>query len=55
MVVSLQVPKSFDDLIYTIKRFVAFGICFAFLIWIWYNHYIYFRRYGFTKCGYRHF
>lgn len=46
LVVSLQVPKSFDDLIYAMKGFVAFGICFTFLIWIWYNHYIFFRRYG---------
>lgn len=46
LVVSLQVPKSFDELMNTIQGFPAFGICFASLIFIWYHHYIYFRRYG---------
>ena len=28
------------------KGFVAFAICFAILVQVWYYHYIYSRRYG---------
>ncbi|MFQ5604197.1 MAG: TMEM175 family protein [bacterium] len=46
LVVSLEVPRAFPDLLQTMKGFVAFGICFTMLIFIWHNHYIFFRRYG---------
>jgi hypothetical protein len=46
LVVSLEVPRSFDDLIRTMQDFPAFGICFALLILIWHSHYTFFRRYG---------
>lgn len=46
LVVSLEVPRSFDDLIGTMQDFPAFGICFALLILIWHSHYTFFRRYG---------
>src|SRR5450432_1212267 len=46
LVVSLEVPHTFEDLMYAIKGFVAFAICFATLISVWHRHYIYSRRYG---------
>ncbi len=46
LVVSLEVPRTFDDLLATIRGFAAFGICFVILIAIWYEHYTFFRRYG---------
>jgi uncharacterized membrane protein len=46
LVVSLEVPKTFNDLITAMKGFPAFAACFAILIWSWYHHYIYSRRYG---------
>lgn len=46
LVVSLEAPKSFDQLLDIVKGFVAFGICFTLLILIWYKHYVFFRRYG---------
>jgi hypothetical protein len=46
LVVSLEVPRTFDDLLSTIRGFAAFALCFALLIVIWYEHYTYFRRYG---------
>ena len=46
LVVSLEVPKTFDDLMNTIRSFPAFAICFALLINAWYYHYKFFRRYG---------
>jgi uncharacterized membrane protein len=46
LVVSLEVPKTFADLMETMRGFVAFGVCFALLAMIWNHHYIYSRRYG---------
>ena len=46
LVVSLEVPKTFDELILAMKGFVAFAICFAILVQVWYFHYKFSRRYG---------
>ncbi|MGB9336771.1 MAG: TMEM175 family protein [Candidatus Acidiferrales bacterium] len=46
LIVSLEVPHTFDELLETMRGFGAFAICFALLIAIWYKQYIYFRRYG---------
>ena len=46
LVVSLEVPRSFDDLVHTLRSFIAFAVSFAALIWIWYLHREFFRRYG---------
>lgn len=46
LVVSLEVPHTYAELITAMKGFVAFSICFAILIQVWYYHYIYSRRYG---------
>lgn len=48
IVVSLEVPKTFDELAETMRGFLAFGLCFMTLMWIWYSHYKFFRRYGLT-------
>jgi uncharacterized membrane protein len=46
LVVSLEVPNTFDELITTMRGFFAFAICFYLLLIVWYDHYKYFRRYG---------
>lgn len=46
LVVSLEVPHTFHDLMGAMRGFLAFAICFALLYAIWYEHYIYSRRYG---------
>ncbi|MCG3158148.1 MAG: hypothetical protein DKINENOH_04789 [bacterium] len=46
LVVSLEVPASFDELMETMKGFAAFGVTFTALVAIWYAHYLFFRRYG---------
>lgn len=46
LVVSLEVPKNFSDLLMVMKGFVAFAICFTILIQVWYEHYVFSRRYG---------
>ncbi|MEY2501556.1 MAG: hypothetical protein QOI07_1890, partial [Verrucomicrobiota bacterium] len=46
LVVSLQVPKSYDELMNLMIGFPAFACCFGVLVWIWYEHNLFFRRYG---------
>src|SRR5258707_9219219 len=46
LVVSLEVPHTFEELMVAIKGFFAFAICFATLVQVWYYHYIFSRRYG---------
>ncbi len=46
LVVSLEVPGSFDELLETMRGFFAFAICFALLLSLWYEHYKFSRRYG---------
>jgi uncharacterized membrane protein len=46
LVVALEVPKSYDELIKLMMGFPAFACCFAVLVGIWYEHNLFFRRYG---------
>ena len=46
LVVSLEVPHTFDELLMAMKGFFAFAICFAILTQVWYFHYKFSRRYG---------
>lgn len=46
LVVSLEVPRTFHELMEAMRGFAAFGICFAVLADVWVNHYRFFRRYG---------
>jgi asparagine N-glycosylation enzyme membrane subunit Stt3 len=46
LIVSLEVPKSFADLIGTMRGFPAFAVCFGMLATIWNTHYKFSRRFG---------
>ena len=46
LVVSLEVPKTFSELMTAMRGFGAFAICFTLLIVVWFNQYKFFRRYG---------
>ena len=46
LVVSLEVPHTYDDLRAVMLGFYPFAICFALFIFIWYAHFKFFRRYG---------
>src|SRR5438128_950281 len=46
LVVSLEVPRTFNELWEAMRGFVAFAICFALLFQVWSRHHTYFRRYG---------
>ena len=38
LVVSLEVPRTFDELLVIMEGFLAFAICFALLIFVWHDH-----------------
>lgn len=46
LVVSLEVPKTFNELAEAMHGFGAFAISFALLFLVWLNQYKFFRRYG---------
>jgi uncharacterized membrane protein len=46
LVVSLEVPRTFDELLVTMRGFLAFAITFAMLFQLWHTQYRFFRRYG---------
>jgi Endosomal/lysosomal potassium channel TMEM175 len=48
LVVSLEVPRTFGELMQTMRGFGAFAISFTLLFMVWYNQYKFFRRYGLT-------
>jgi uncharacterized membrane protein len=46
LIVSLEVPKSFEELLITMRGFFAFGISFLLLVMIWNEQHRFFRNYG---------
>ncbi|MEA2491666.1 MAG: hypothetical protein QOH21_3458 [Acidobacteriota bacterium] len=48
IVVSLEVPKTFEELMHEMRGFIGFAICFGILMWVWFAHHTFFRRYGMT-------
>ena len=51
LVVSLEVPRTFDELAAAMRGFIVFAVCFALLIEVWREHYTFFRRYGLQDNG----
>ncbi|QSE95845.1 TMEM175 family protein [Fulvivirga lutea] len=47
LVLSSSVPETFKELVDSFSNIVPFGICIILLMIIWYQHYIFFIRYGF--------
>jgi uncharacterized membrane protein len=46
LVVSLETPRTTADLRALLGGFVPFAVMFAMVCWIWYEHNVFFRRYG---------
>jgi uncharacterized membrane protein len=46
LVVSLEVPHTFNELWLVMREFLAFAICFTLLFQVWWRHFTFFRRYG---------
>jgi hypothetical protein len=51
LVVSLEVPRTFHELATAMRGFLVFAVCFALLIVVWREHYVFFRRYGLQDNG----
>src|SRR3979411_2612932 len=49
LVVSLEVPKTYHELMAVIRGFPAFAICFALIFQVWWRHYKFFRTYDFES------
>jgi uncharacterized membrane protein len=45
LVVSLEAPKTFDQLLVIVRGFLPFVVTFATISWLWYEHYAFFRRF----------
>src|SRR5437899_11371752 len=45
LVVSLEVPRTYHELMLAIRGFPAFAVCFALLFQVWWRHYRFFRNY----------
>jgi uncharacterized membrane protein len=46
LIVSLEVPKNFEELMVNIHGFFAFGVSFVLLVLIWSEQHKFFRKYG---------
>ncbi|HEY7833667.1 MAG TPA: TMEM175 family protein [Ktedonobacterales bacterium] len=46
LVVTLQPPQNYQELLKVVQGLGAFALSFTMLFLIWYNHYRFFRRYG---------
>jgi hypothetical protein len=46
LVVSLEVPRTFDELWEAMRGFLPFTISFSMLFLVWYQQYVFFRRYA---------
>jgi len=46
LVVSLEVPKTFEGLVSVLQGIPSFALSFAVLGWIWFTQFRFFRRYG---------
>src|SRR5437588_11673671 len=46
LVVSLEVPKTFHELMAIMRGFAGFAVCFVLLAAVWHEHYVFFLRYG---------
>ncbi len=51
LVVSLEVPRTFDELHRTLLGFLPFAVCFGFFLLVWWAHFKFFRRYGLHDAG----
>ena len=41
-----SIPKNYGELMYWLRELPAFGVCLLFMLWVWWHHYKFFRRYG---------
>ncbi|MEM7552125.1 MAG: TMEM175 family protein [Bacteroidota bacterium] len=51
LLISTDIPKTYDQLLIFINDFVPFAVTITLLILVWYEHYLFFVRYGFRGPG----
>jgi hypothetical protein len=51
LVVSLEVPKTYQELHETMRGFLPFAVSFVLLMTVWCGHYLFFRRFGLHDVG----
>ncbi len=51
VVLSNTVPDTFEALYHSMRDIIPFGICMVLVMVIWYQHYIFFLRYGLQNIG----
>ena len=49
LIISSKSPDTFDELVNFTKDLLPFGLCMAMIMWVWYQHFIFFLRYGFRN------
>jgi len=49
LLISSKSPDTFDELINFTKDLLPFGLCMIMIMWVWYQHFIFFFRYGFRN------
>jgi len=51
LAVSAEPPASYAQLVDRMSGGLSFACCFTLLVWIWYEHNVFFRRYGLQDAG----
>ena len=46
LVISTEVPNSFNEMKLFVYDIIPFGLCMAFIIYIWWEHFVFFIRFG---------
>lgn len=49
LIVSSSVPESFEDMVKVFADFIPFALCMALITYIWYEHFLFFIRFGFRN------
>lgn len=51
LIVSTDVPRDFSEMLVFVADLIPFGLCMALIVYIWYEHFRFFIRYGFRNAG----
>lgn len=46
LITSIPVPNTYTELVQGLRHLPALAVCFAMLMFLWYSHHIFFRRFG---------
>ena len=49
LLISTKSPNSFDELVRFTRDLIPFALCLTMIMWVWYQHFVFFIRYGFRN------